>query len=293
MKQIVILSGKGGTGKTSLASVFAHQAQNKVIADADVDASNLELVLAPERQEEHTFLGGRIAVIDQDRCAQCGTCRAVCRFDAVVVDEQSRYQVDPIACEGCKACVYQCPEYSVALKEQIAGAWYRSESDYGTLFHAHLRPAQENSGRLVTLVKQEARLYALDHDLDYLLVDGPPGMGCPVISAVSGADLAVLVVEPTVAGIHDLERVLGTTDHFEVPSVVVINKADINPENVRTIQTFCEERGIPVVGLIPFDPVVTEAMVQGKPVTVYAPGQPVSRAMRAVWETLEKILREV
>lgn len=300
MKQLVILSGKGGTGKTSVAAAFAHLAAagspplRAVLADADVDAANLELVLSPQPLEKHEFVGGAVAVIDPEACQGCGTCYDVCRFDAVRPPlpnsgkggrgvEGIAYTVDPIACDGCAACVYQCPEQAIHMAPQLAGHWFRSDSRYGPLFHAALRPAQENSGKLVTLVKQQARLLALDGSYDAVIVDGPPGIGCPVISAASGADLALIVAEPTTAGIHDMERVLATTAHFRVPALVCINKADIYPEGTTQIEAYCQERGIEIVGRIPFDPAVTEAMVQGQPTTAYRPDSPAGRALGAAW----------
>lgn len=300
MKQLVILSGKGGTGKTSVAAAFAHLAaageppMRAVLADADVDAANLELVLDPQPLERHEFIGGAVAVIDPALCQGCGTCYDVCRFDAVHPPltssgeggqggEGAAYAVDPIACEGCAACVYQCPEEAIHMAPQLAGHWFRSDSRYGPLFHAALRPAQENSGKLVTLVKQQARLLALDEGYDAVLVDGPPGIGCPVISAAAGADLALIVAEPTAAGIHDMERVLATAAHFRVPALVCINKADIYPAGTAQIEAYCQERNIEVVGRIPFDATVTEAMVQGQPVTAFSPAAPASQALIAVW----------
>jgi MinD superfamily P-loop ATPase len=287
MKQIVILSGKGGTGKTSLAAAFAHLASQDgriqaVLADADVDASNLELVLAPRTLEEHDFMGGQIAVINLELCAGCGDCMAVCRFDAIL-EENGAYSVDSIACDGCAACVTQCPSQAIHMETQLAGRWFRSDSRYGPLFHAALYPAQENSGKLVTLVKQQARLLALDEDLPLMIVDGPPGVGCPVIAAASGADLAVIVAEPTVAGIHDMQRVLETTRHFGVPSLVCINKADIYPEGATEIGAYCRANGLDMIGHLPFDTAVIEAMTQGQPITAYQPDRPVSRALRDVW----------
>ncbi len=287
MKQLVILSGKGGTGKTSVAAAFAHLAHadslRAVLADADVDAANLELVLSPRVIEEHDFVGGAIAVIDPTKCEGCGVCASVCRFDAVQVRAEG-YRVDPIACDGCAACVYQCPTNAIRMEPQIVGRWFRSETRYGPLFHAALRPAQENSGKLVTLVKQQARLRALDENYSIVIVDGPPGIGCPVISAVSGADLALIVTEPTVAGIHDLDRALKTTAHFRVPSFVCINKADVYPDGAAQIEVYCREHAIEIVGRIPFDQTVTEAMVNGAPVIAYRADAPASRALRAVWE---------
>lgn len=298
MKQLVILSGKGGTGKTSVAAAFAHLAAQgestvtAVLADADVDAANLELVLAPKSLERHEFTGGSVAVIDDARCEGCGTCYDVCRFDAVLrpADGREVYAVDPIACEGCAACVYQCPEEAIEMVPQVAGHWFRSESRYGPLFHAALRPAQENSGKLVTLVRQQARLLALDEGYAAVLVDGPPGIGCPVISAVSGADLALIVAEPTAAGIHDMERVLGTTAHFRVPALVCINKADIYPPGTDQIESYCREAGVEVIGRIPFDKSVTTAMVLGEPVTAHNPASPAALALAAIWERVAERL---
>jgi len=319
MKQLVILSGKGGTGKTSVAAAFAHLAcegpspLRAVLADADVDAANLELVLRPQRLEIHDFIGGSVAVTDPERCQGCGICEQVCRFEAVILSPPLHppifaqlhpknaslrrgenggneggkgevYTVDPIACDGCAACVYQCPEQAIRMEAQIAGRWYRSESRYGPLFHADLYPAQENSGKLVTLVKQNARLCALDNDVPIIIVDGPPGIGCPVISAAAGANLALIVTEPTVAGIHDLKRVLQTTTHFRIPALVVVNKADIYPQGAAEIEAVCAELGVELIGQIPFDPTVTEAMLNGEPVTAYRADAPSSQAMVTIWQ---------
>ncbi|MBN1428546.1 MAG: ATP-binding protein [Anaerolineae bacterium] len=296
MKQLVILSGKGGTGKTSVAAAFAHLAQTgpaplrAVLADADVDAANLELVLQPDKLETHDFIGGAVAVIDQERCRGCGICRQVCRFDAI--DDAQGYTVDPIACEGCAACVYQCPEDAIHMEPQLAGQWYRSESHLGPLFHADLYPAQENSGKLVTLVKQNARLHALDNHYPAIIVDGPPGIGCPVISAVSGAGLALIVTEPTAAGIHDLERVLATVAHFRIPALVVINKADLYPQGAEQIEAICRKLGVDVVGRVPFDETITQAMLNGQPVTAYRPDAPASRALIDIWHTVTEHLAQ-
>jgi MinD superfamily P-loop ATPase len=289
LKQLVILSGKGGTGKTTVAAALAHLASQElpiVLADADVDAANLELVLEPNKLEEHDFWSGKRAVIDPEMCTACGICETVCRFDAIRPPTETpfsyAYQVDALSCEGCASCFYQCPEDAIRMEEQRAGLWFRSDSRFGTLFHAHLFAGQENSGKLVTLVKQQGRLLASDTGAELLIVDGPPGIGCPVISASAGADIALLVVEPTVSGVHDLERILSTTEHFGVPALVAINKADLNEKRSDQVTAFCAERGIEVVGKIPYNTVVTEAMVHGQPVTAYTDG-PVSAALRQVW----------
>jgi len=291
MKQLVILSGKGGTGKTSVAAALAHLAASELsitLADADVDAANLELVLDPEKLEEQDFMGGQLAIIEPDECTACGICAEVCRFDAVIPGEDA-YQIDASACEGCASCFYQCPTEAIRMEEQKAGLWFRSETRFGPLFHAHLFAGQENSGKLVTMVKQQGRLLTMDEDRDLLIVDGPPGIGCPVIASIAGADMTLLVEEPTVAGVHDLERVLGTTRHFGVPALVCLNKADVNPSQSQRVEDFCREEGIPLVGRIPFDTVVTEAMVQGQPVTAYTDG-PVTEALRRVWTNVKEHL---
>jgi MinD superfamily P-loop ATPase len=292
MKQLVILSGKGGTGKTSLAAAFAHLAKDGasplqvVLADADVDAANLELVLDPHIREQHEFVGGTKAYIDPDRCAQCGRCAEVCRFDAILApahDEQA-FSVDPIACDGCAACAYQCPAKAIKMRSEVAGYWFRSDSRYGPLFHAALQPAQENSGKLVTLVKQQARLLAQAEKANLIIVDGPPGIGCSVISALAGADVAVIVVEPSAAGIHDMLRALQVAQHFRVPALVCINKADLHTEGTAQIEAYCRQAGVEVNGRIPFDRAVTDAMVRGMPVTAHHPEAPSSAAITALWE---------
>lgn len=297
MKQLVILSGKGGTGKTSVTAAFGYLAAldgnqiRVILVDADVDASNLELLLEPEKLEKHEFAGGKVAEIDQELCINCGDCKQICRFDAIHEVDLS-YEIDTFACDGCGACVYQCPTNAIHMNPQMAGYWYWSNTPYGPLFHAALRPGQENSGKLVTMVKQQARLLALDEGYQLVLVDGPPGIGCPVISAVSGADLALIVVEPTVAGVHDMQRVLETTDHFNVPAAVCINKADIFPEESTEIESFCRDNGIQVLGRIPFDPMVTESMVQGKTVTFYQPNAPSSQALKKIWSRIVEMLED-
>lgn len=297
MKEILILSGKGGTGKTSLTSGLADlvsrdgEFSRVVFADADVDAANLELVLSPQRLSSHQFWGGALADIDQQTCDGCGICQDVCRFDAVLFEDGS-YSVDPVACEGCAACYYQCPEGAISMHDQQVGEWYHSRTRNGELFHANLRPSQENSGKLVARVKEQARERAEELEADLLLVDGPPGIGCPVISAVSGADLAVIVTEPTAAGIHDLKRVLETTEHFGVATVVVINKSDIYPRAAEDIARYCDSREIRLIGKIPFDQTVPQAMVSGQSVTAYQPDAPASRSVQEIWERIKEYLED-
>jgi MinD superfamily P-loop ATPase len=287
MKQLVILSGKGGTGKTSVAAAFAHLAweatpqPRTVLADADVDAANLELVLQPDIREEHGFISGSVAVIETERCEGCGLCAEVCRFEAILVE--GAYRVDPIACEGCAACFYSCPTEAIHMEPQRVGRWFRSETRYGSLFHAELQPAQDNSGKLVTLVKQQARLHALETGSAILIVDGPPGISCPAISAAAGADLVLIVTEPSLAGAYDMHRALQMVKHFGMPAAVCLNKADLNPAAADMILDEARRHAADVVGQIPFDPAVTQAMVAGEPVTAYAPDSPAARALANTW----------
>lgn len=297
MKQMVVLSGKGGTGKTSVTAALAEvirrasspQFHRLILVDADVDAANLELLLSPRILSRESFQAAYQARIDQEHCQGCGICQQICRFDAVHYCEDG-YRVDPFACEGCASCYYQCPEQAVSLEKQTVGEWYRSKTRFGPLFHATLRAAQENSGRLVALIKEKAKEEAQDFPGTLLLIDGPPGMGCPVISAVSGVDFALIVTEPSLAGIHDLERVLETTEHFGVLTGVCINKVDISPAGARKIRAICRERALPVLGEIPFDVVVTEAMVAGRTITEFSPQSEVSRSLKKLWYRIQQKL---
>ncbi|MBN2470301.1 MAG: ATP-binding protein [Anaerolineae bacterium] len=290
MKQIVILSGKGGTGKTTFTAAFAQLASEKastraVLVDADVDAANLELLLAPQVHETHEYYGGQIASISTELCAGCGWCEAVCRFDAIhAVD--GYYTVDPIACEGCATCKTQCPQEAISLLPQLSGRWFVSSSRYGPLYHARLTPAQESSGKLVALLREQAIIRAEEEEAPLLIVDGPPGIGCPVIAAVTGTDLIIVVAEPTSAGIHDMQRALDLAAHFGVQALICINKADLYPEGSDQIQAYCQQHQLPVIGQLPFDLTVTEAMVHGQPITTYQPDGPASHALRGIWEAI-------
>ena len=285
MKELVILSGKGGTGKTSIVGSFAAIAQNKVLADCDVDAADLHLLLNPSVKEENEFWSGQVAVIDAEKCIQCDLCQDECRFDAI-----SDYTVDPIPCEGCGFCSHVCPVEAITMKECMAGHWFISDTKYGPLVNARLGIAQENSGKLVALVRQHAKELAEKNGLDYVISDGPPGIGCPVISSLSGASLALIVTEPTLSGIHDMERVLGVCQHFGVPAMVCINKYDINDENTIAINNYCRENGVEVAAMIPFDNVVTEAMVKGLSVMEYSGGR-VAREIESLWQCINRKLK--
>jgi len=282
MKELVVLSGKGGTGKTSIVGSLAVLAENKVMADCDVDAADLHLLLEPVTRQKHEFWSGQMAVIDEAKCTRCGLCPELCRFEAI-----ADFRVDPTSCEGCGFCYRICPAEAITMKENLSGHWFISDTRYGPLVHARLGIAQENSGKLVALVRQRAQEVAQKQGADFIISDGPPGIGCPVISSLSGADLALLVTEPTLSGIHDLERILGVCRHFGVPAFACINKYDINQENTRQIEESCLKQGVEVAARIPFDNVVTEAMVKGLPVVEYS-HNPVSREINLLWQKLRR-----
>jgi MinD superfamily P-loop ATPase len=284
VKEVVVLSGKGGTGKTSIVGSFAALAKNKVLVDCDVDAADLHLILQPVIKQTNEFWSGQTAYIDEDKCKKCGLCVGYCRFNAI-----KGFIVDPISCEGCGFCSHLCPVEAITMKENLAGNWFISETKYGPLVYAQLGVAQENSGKLVAIVRQRARELAEKHRAEYIISDGPPGIGCPVISSLSGANLALLVTEPTLSGIHDLERVLSVCRHFGVLALVCINKYDINEENSRKIESQCLSQGIEIAGRIPFDNTVTEAMVAGVPVVEYSDGR-VTQEIERMWRTLLAML---
>ena len=278
MKQVTIISGKGGTGKTTITASFAALSQNSVFADCDVDASNLHLLLKPNIKETMDFKGLNVAVIQEDKCIQCGRCLELCKFNAI-----TDYRIDPIHCEGCKVCVVNCPVDAISFEERVCGQAYISETEYGPLCHARLTPGMENSGKLVTLVRQNASEIAEKNGKDLVLVDGSPGIGCPVIASLANVDLAVVVVEPTLSGIHDLERAMGLLKHFDITPCVVVNKYDLNESNTGAIDEYCYITEAEILGHIPFDPTVTESMVSGVPVVDFDAGAPASTAITKIW----------
>ncbi len=279
MKELVVISGKGGTGKTSLMAAFASLAENKVMCDADVDAADLHLLMAPDIMERHDFQGGGTAVIHLDRCTACGLCRDMCRFDAI----SEAFIVDPIECEGCGVCVDFCPEDAIDFPIKTCGEWFISNTRFGPMVHARLGIAEENSGKLVTLVRQAAKKLAENTQADLLITDGPPGVGCPVIASVGGASAVLIVAEPTVSGLHDMERVAQLAAHFKVPGMVCVNKFDLNPDQTDAIENLARKNNITAVGRIPFDPVFTEAMVKGQTVLEYAGNSRVRNTISQIW----------
>jgi len=285
MKELVVISGKGGTGKTTILASFAALAGRSVLADCDVDAPDLYLLLHPEVRAEDEFRAGQVAVINRERCTRCGRCLEVCRFDAVTSD----FMVIAFNCEGCGACRVVCPAEAVELQERVAGDWFRGQTKYGPMVYARLRPAEENSGKLVALVRKEARVWAEREGIGLLLTDGPPGIGCPVIASLGNADLALVVTEPTPSGIHDLERALALCRHFRVPTMVCVNKFDLNPGLDKRVRDFCAESQIEVTESIPFDESVPRAISQGLPLVEFGDG-PASRVIVRVWREAKREL---
>lgn len=281
MREIIVISGKGGTGKTSLTAAFAHLASPVMICDLDVDAPDLHLILHPNQTQSHVFMGGRTAKIDPEKCTSCGLCQEMCRFDAIEAAE-GQHRVNPLRCEGCSVCVHFCPEGAIDFPEKQCGHWYASRTRFGPMMHAQLFASEENSGKLVALLRTQAKENAKKIGMELILSDGPPGIGCPVISSLSGVSYAVLVTEPTPSGRHDLERVASLCTHFGVPAGVIINKSDLNPTECDGIETYCRDHHIDVIGELPFDPVITRAMVQARAVTEFDSGA-FSNRIRDLW----------
>jgi MinD superfamily P-loop ATPase len=287
MKEVVILSGKGGTGKTSIIGAFAHLADNKILVDCDVDASDLHLLLSPHPVEEHDFVAGVKARVENDKCTACGLCMELCQFEAISMEETAT--ISSLGCEGCGVCGYFCPEQAIVLEENHCGSWSIADTDYGPLVHAQLFAGEENSGKLVSHIKSQARELAESTNTDLILIDGAPGVGCPVIASLSNVDLALVITEPTQSGLHDLERILDLTDHFKIPAMVCINKWDLHAEMSTEIETACEERDVAVLGRIPFDRSVVDCQIQGIPVT-RSDTSLAAYSIREVWGKLRERL---
>jgi MinD superfamily P-loop ATPase len=291
MKELVVISGKGGTGKTSLVASFAALAKNAVLADCDVDAADLHLILNPDVKQTADFSGGKLASITTDKCIGCGRCGEVCNFDAATFDGPGNdivaktYTIDPISCEGCGVCVHFCPVDAIAFEEAVNGQWFVSETRFGPMVHARLGIAQENSGKLVTLIRKEAKRIATERHNDLIVVDGSPGIGCPVIASITGADLVLVVTEPTLSGRHDLDRVTELTHHFNIPTAICINKCDINSQITEEIKNEVLSRNITIAGEIAYDPAVTKAQIAGRSIVEYSNGDLKSQIV-SLWESV-------
>jgi len=281
MPEIVVISGKGGTGKTSLTAAFAHLAEAAIICDLDVDAPDLHLILQPDIETREDFFSGHEAVIDPADCTGCGLCEELCRYQAVSSTSDG-FSINPLKCEGCKVCVHFCPTQTIRFPERHCGRWFISRTRFGPLVHAQLFPGAENSGRLVALLRQKARELASQTGRALILSDGSPGIGCPVISSLTGTDFAVLVTEPTPSGLHDLQRVADLCRHFTIPIGVIVNKADLNPETTQAVQRWCTAENADFLGALPYDPAVTEAMIRRQAVTEFSDNG-LSAPIRTVW----------
>ena len=291
MKEIVVISGKGGTGKTSIVASFAALARTAVMADCDVDAADLHLVLEPKVRHSADFSGGKQAFIVTEKCIGCGKCRDVCNFDAIlftgpandVIDKT--YTVDPIACEGCGVCVHFCPNDAIEFRDVVNGQWFISDTRFGTMVHARLGIAEENSGKLVSLLRKKAKEIAVDRNNDLIIVDGSPGIGCPVIASITGADLVLIVTEPTLSGKHDLDRIADLAAGFNIPTLIAINKYDLNPDVAQQIETDAHKRDMKVVGKIRYDDAFTKAQIMKCSVVEYTGGA-VSEDIKALWRNI-------
>lgn len=283
MKQLVIISGKGGTGKTTVTASLASLAGNAVLADCDVDAADLHILLQPYTILEHPFISGKIVTKNMSLCSGCGLCISVCRFDA-----HTQTGINPYDCEGCGLCARICPENAIEMRDKTCGSWFISDTKYGKFIHARLHPGEENSGKLVTCVRKAAINMAEKESADIILIDGPPGIGCPLIASISSCTGALIVTEPTVAGIHDMKRILEVTAHFNVPCSICINKWDINPDNTADIEAFAAQNNIPVSGKIPFETCVIDSLAAKKTVVEYTDNH-ISQQIRFLWQQIKTI----
>lgn len=287
MKQLTIISGKGGTGKTTLAAAFASLARDTVFADCDVDAPDLHLILKPTILEEKEFIGSKVAVKKDDvECEECVKCWKACRFDAI----DAKLKINEIKCEGCGACVEVCPNEVIELQDRVSGWTYESDTRFGPMAHARLKMGEEVTGKLVTQVRNNAKKIAEEQDRDLIIVDGSPGIGCPVIASLTGADLALIVSEPTVSGLYDLTRILDVARHFGIPAAVCVNKYDINEEKTGEIEDYCKNMGAATVGKLPYDNIATEAMIIEQSIIEFDGDSGLSQAIKDVWNRVaEKI----
>jgi MinD superfamily P-loop ATPase len=297
MKELVVISGKGGTGKTSVAASLAALAKPLVLVDCDVDAADLHLILKPRVVSHEKFLGGSKARIKPGHCTACGKCMELCRFDAIHFDGPGSgriaktFRVDRLACEGCGVCADYCAEDAIEFAPAVAGQWFISDTRTGPMVHARLGVAAENSGKLVTQIRRAAREVAEKRRLDLILCDGSPGIGCPVIASLTGASLALFVVEPTPSGLHDFRRVAQLVVQLGIPGVLVMNKADLNPELAAGLVQAAYTCGIESLGAIPYDAEVTRAQLAGRSVVEASAGV-AAEAIRRIWLCLEKRLRD-
>jgi len=292
MNEILVISGKGGTGKTSLTAAFAHLAQNHVICDLDVDAPDMHLILKPENTKSIEFISGHEAVINQDQCDACGKCLEMCQYGAVN-ENFDIFSIDPLRCEGCKVCVEFCPVDAIAFPDRKCGHWYSSDTRFGPMIHAQLFPGEENSGLLVSLLRKKAKEMAEEKGLDLILSDGTPGIGCPVIASLSGVTLAVIVTEPTPSGRHDMERVAELCGHFNIPAGIIINKCDLNEKEAAAIEAYGEEKGFTLFGKLPHDPMITRAMINAQAITEFDEDNGFAKQLTDIWDRIFRSVQQI
>jgi len=286
MQQITVISGKGGTGKTTITAALSYLAGKAVLADCDVDAADLHILLDPSVQRTEEFSGGKTAVLQKSLCTQCGACEELCRFEAI-----NGLEIDPVSCEGCGVCAALCPEKAITMVDKLSGHWFVSDTRMGPMVHARLGIAEDNSGKLVSVVREQARRVAEEKKYEYVIIDGPPGIGCPVIAAITSVDLVLVVTEPTLSGLHDLKRVLETAEHFKIPAAVCVNKFDINLENTAVIEDFCKQQAVPIVGRIPYDRSVVAALMLKNTVFEHPCGE-VTAEISRMWDVVRSMLNE-
>ena len=288
MKEITVISGKGGTGKTTLTAALAAAATEIVLCDCDVDAADLHLIMNPEIRETHIFEGAWRAEIDLEACRDCGICSEVCRFEAISLDNNNRRRIDPFKCEGCRLCERLCRSGAIRSERSLDNLWFVSDTRRGTMVHALMGPGEENSGKLVTRVRKKAREIALSQGCDYILNDGPPGTGCATIASVTGTDSVLLVIEPSITSLHDAERVIQLVEQFKIPIFALINKSTINPEMTSRITRVLKKYAVPSLGEIPFDKNIVKAMIKKQSILEYLPESAISKTIRSIWSQLSK-----
>lgn len=287
MKEITILSGKGGTGKTSITAALASVAKDALYCDNDVDAANLHLIFQPEVHKKNRFFSGWKATIDANECTKCGLCIELCRFDAISINGDGEFQINPFQCEGCRLCERICPQNAISTQRNDNNFWYVSSARFGTLIYAKMAPGEENSGKLVTQVRNRAKEIANETGLNYIINDGPPGIGCAAIASLAGTNIAVIVTEPTKTGLHDLQRLVELIHSFNIPAYVIINKFDINPDITLNIRDYLKKQGIPLIAKIPFNKLMVEAMIEGKNIIEFSPDSKISELVREIWHTVK------
>jgi MinD superfamily P-loop ATPase len=285
-EEITVLSGKGGTGKTSITAAFASLAGEAVFCDCDVDAADLHLILNPDIQSTHAFISGSKAIVDASACSGCGLCMDVCRFDAVVQSGDSTFSIDVMFCEGCRLCSRLCPEHAIRIEDSLNNFWYVSSTRFGTLVHAHMKPGEENSGKLVATIRNKARAIAAQNNIGRIINDGPPGIGCPVIASLLGVHKVLLVAEPSVSGLHDALRLVELTRKVGIFTRAVINKWDLNPELSQKLEEELKQQSVAVISKIPFDRIFTDAMIAGQTIIEYAPESEATILLKNIWKMI-------